>query len=103
MKEVIQQMLKVEAEAKRRLYQAEQQAAEVLEKARRRANDQAEAVRAQAQEDASRRVQDAQQTMQSERDKKLRVVDAGNAAYAETIRPNIPEAVDRLVKRVIGD
>ena len=103
MKEVIEQMLKVEAEAKAVVRKAEKQAAEVLEKARHEAGEKAEAVRAGAQEEAARLVEDARRKLETERAEKLKAIDAENFNYAETIRINIPQAVDRVVKRVIGE
>ena len=102
MKEIIQQLLEVEREAKGIVAAAEKAARRTLADARREAQDLLEAKRQLADDEAQRRVDE--QVAQARADKAARLADAKARTRATVAIPAPPaaEAIDLIVRAVTG-
>lgn len=100
MKEIIQQLLEVESEAKRVVAAAEKAARRTIADARRQAQDLLEQKRQLAADEAQRLVDD--QTAQARADKAARLADAKARARATVAIPGplAAEAIDLIVRAV---
>ena len=102
MKDVIERMLRVEQEARAIIADAEKQAAEIGERGRREASAQAEALKMAAHAESTKKFEAVRAELAAKRQARLAGFDRENEAYAETARPKVPEAAERIVKRVLG-
>jgi F0F1-type ATP synthase membrane subunit b/b' len=103
MKDVIERMLKVEEEARTILGEARKRSEETTEKSRREASDQAEKLRAGAHAEAVRLIEQSREEMKKRRAERVAAIDKADADYAESVRPGVAPAVERVVKRVVGE
>ena len=102
MKDVIERMLRVEEEARTILAEAEKRAGAVAEAARREASEKSEALRAEAHVEATKRLEATRAELAHKREERLSTFDRDSEAYAEKVRPQVPEAAGLIVRRVLG-
>ena len=100
--EIIERMLQVEEEARGILAEAEKRAGEIAEECRREADGKSEKLRSDAHVEASKKIEETRRKLDEKRKARLAEVDRENETWAEGVRARTSEAVDLVVKRVIG-
>ena len=103
MKEVIERMLKVEEEAREVLAEAEKLTRDIAEKARRDAYEQGEKLRIEAHAEATKRVEESRTGLKGLRDERLAGFDRANETYTWEVRQRLPQAVDAVVRKIVGE
>lgn len=96
MKETIAEMLKVEAQAKKIVADADAEAARIVQEARRQAIAAEDAARREAQAKAARRIEEGIVTARARRDQILGEIDQ-RAATLRQVTPEKAEAARELV------
>jgi F0F1-type ATP synthase membrane subunit b/b' len=103
MKDVIERMLKVEEDARTILGDARKRAEDMIEKSRREAGDQAEKIRIEARAEALKKLERSREELKKRREERIVAFDKADVDYAGKVRAVVPAAVERVVKRVVGE
>jgi len=102
MKEIIQELLRVENDAKRIVADAEAAARQALADARAQAQQRAEETRRRAAEDAQRLATDLADQARAQKQARLDETRSANRAAAIIPEPLAREAVDTICRAILG-